>query len=213
MYNSHICVFGSTSSGKTYWSGYMFRQMPNWNIFFNTQAEPALSRDFGGYEVSGIEDFTEALTEGHRRRIVYTPESETIAEQQEEISEIIDILYGIGKIMNAAGRRHIWCHLYIDEVHLLSSKKSPFSMVDRIATQGKRYGVVGVFISQRPALVSQTLITQSDSQVIFRCNSYEIPYFERYGFPISEYKIWLARPYHYIIDNGVRIGKMNPITV
>lgn len=212
MNKSHCCIFGATSSGKTYLAGHLFQSLPNYNIFFNVQYEPAISRDFNGFECCGLDEFCEMMEAG-ARRIVYNPESEDPAGQAEECKEIIDILFSMGKIINQAGRRFVWCHLYIDEVHILSSKKSPYPPIDRIATQGKRFGVAGIFISQRPALVSQTLITQSDRQMIFRCNSYEIPYFERYGYPISDFQSWLNKPYHYILDTGIEIKKMNPIKV
>jgi len=207
-----MCIFGATSSGKTYMAGHLFASLPNWNIFFNTQFEPVLHKKFGGYEVTGISALTKALEDKHRR-IVYTPHSETPQGQQAELSEIIDILFAMGRIFNTKGDRVIWCHLYVDEVHLLSPKKAPFDRLDRVATQGKRFGVIGVFISQRPALVSQTLITQSDKQIIYRCNTYEIPYFERYGYPIADHFDWLDQDYHFILDDGRKITRMNPIKV
>ena len=191
-------------------AGNLFSRLPNWNIFFNTQFEPVLKKKFGGYEVTGLSAFTKALEDKHRR-IVYTPQSDNPKGQQEELAEIIDILFAMGRIFNVAGNRIVWAHLYVDEVHLLSPKRAPFDQLDRVATQGKRFGVIGIFISQRPALVSQTLITQSDKQIIFRCNSYEIPYFEKYGYPISQYLDWLNQDYHFILDDGRDIVRMNPI--
>ena len=207
--NDHICIFGATSSGKTYFAANMFQNMNNYNIFVNTQYEPVIIQS-GAIVVNSVDELCTALEEKHNN-IVYNPEYDDPVQQREEVAKIIDVLFGLGKIINSSGDRLIWCHLYIDEVHLFSSKKSPYARIDRIATQGKRHGVVGVFISQRPALVSQTLITQSDLQVIFRCNSYEIPYFERYGYPISDYQDWLNKDYHFIVDDGKTIIKMRPI--
>jgi len=204
----HVCIFGATSSGKTVFATKMFEGMGNFNVFINTQYEPYVARC--GVVVSTVNGFCEAI-EQKQKHIVFASASEDIDTQKEEISEIIDILFTLGKLINNDGKRRIWCHVYVDEVHLYSNKKAPFAKLDRIATQGKRHGVVGVFISQRPALVSQTLITQSTYQVIYRCGSYEIPYFERYGYPITEYKDWLDKPYHFILDDSKDIIRMNPI--
>jgi hypothetical protein len=55
----------------------------------------------------------------------------------------------------------------------------------RVATGGIRFGIHGVFISQRPALIDNTLMTQSVGMIIFHCNM-ESQYFKRYGIPYED---------------------------
>ena len=64
-------------------------------------------------------------------------------------------------------------------------KEKALSAVERISTGGMRFGIRGVFLSQRPANISNTLMTQSNNMIIFFCNM-ESQYFKSYSIPIED---------------------------
>jgi hypothetical protein len=75
-------------------------------------------------------------------------------------------------------------YLAVDEVHLYDEKTVLPELI-RVATGGMKFGIRGVWISQRPALIPNTLMTQSVRMLMFPCNM-ETQYFKRYGIPYDE---------------------------
>jgi len=71
----------------------------------------------------------------------------------------------------------------VDEVHLFG-KDSQKSLIE-LATTGRSYGFRGIYLSQRPALIDNTLMALSEQMIIFKCNM-EGPYFDRYRIPYTD---------------------------
>jgi hypothetical protein len=149
--------------------------------------------------------FREAFNKGYRK-ICFNP-SEDEAKALEDLEALIRTLFTIGHTLNkdVSKTPKVWCYLFIDEVHEYSDKLKNDN-VDRIWKRGKRYGLVGIAISQRPAEVSHAILSQSYNHVIFSMSKYEMPYFQRYRIPIDEPEIrnHLKKKYHFVIfeQNG-----------
>ena len=98
--------------------------------------------------------------------------------QGQEISFLIEQLFENGNF-----GKDKFIYFVVDEVHLFI--KESLMEICRIATGGIRYGIHGIFLSQRPANISNTLMTQSCEMLIFFCNM-ESQYFKNYAIPIEE---------------------------
>jgi len=131
-------------------------------------------------------------------KIVLTP-SVSIPQQERELNYIQSILFRIGSKLQDA-RAKPFVKLYVDEAHIFSPKYSTDDALQRIARQGLGHGVILNAISQRPADLNHTIITQSGTFYFFAINEWDMPYFERYGIPITTPDAiqWLRQPYHFI---------------
>jgi DNA helicase HerA-like ATPase len=171
--NTHCTVIGRTQSGKTWAVNRILKNQPRGVLFFNTQLE-----DLPNYIVvdkrTKFIQIRELLKKGYK--LSYNP-STKLEVQAQEISFLIEQLFENGnfdKIHNI--------FVVIDEVHLFT--KEGLSEICRIATGGVKYGLNGIFLSQRPAQISNVLMTQSSAMVIFFVNM-ESQYFKNYEIPIE----------------------------
>jgi DNA helicase HerA-like ATPase len=180
----HTTVIGMTQNGKTYTVSHLLESQKRGVLFFNAQME-----DLQGYiKVDKTTKFSiilKLLKKG--QKINYFPSSR-MSEQQNEISFLIEQLFENGHF-----NKKNFIYFVVDEAHLF--KKKSLEQVCRIATGGLRFGIHGVFLSQRPANLDNTIMTQSTDMLIFFC-SMESQYFKNYSIPIQQ-----------IIDEITKHGK------
>ena len=175
-HKEHGTVLGITRHGKTYGAIKSMERIKDEAVFFfNTQHEKVGSKwttvDPRYNEWEQVEYLLE-----NKKKINWLP-STRIEDMHSEIVYIVDKLYN-GEMRNV--------RVVFDEVHLF--KKKALEQIQRIATTGLRWGMRGVFISQRPAKVDNTLYTQSTNHVIFALGSADYQYLHGQGFPIEELK-------------------------
>jgi DNA helicase HerA-like ATPase len=171
--NRHVTVIGRTQSGKTYAINRILKEQKLGVLFFNTQLE-----ELPGYILidknTKFSIIKNLLKKGYK--LSYNP-STRLEIQAKEISFLIDQLFENGNF----NKEHS-IFFVIDEVHLFT--KEGLNEVHRIATGGIKYGLNGVFLSQRPAQISNVLMTQSTEMIIFFVNM-ESQYFKNYEIPIQ----------------------------
>jgi hypothetical protein len=170
----HTIVLGLTQSGKTYAVKKILTNSSEGVLFFNTQQEI-------------LEGFTKADKKTPfsiilkllklKRKINYMPDTR-IKTQFIEINFLINQLFENGFFTKL---RPIF--FVVDEAHLFEGES--LDSITRIATSGIRWGINGIFISQRPANLNNTLMSQSSHMLIFKCNM-ESQYFKNYSIPIEE---------------------------
>jgi len=169
----HTLVIGQTQQGKTYAVNKILKNQNKGCLFFNTQLE-----SLNGYiKVNNSTNFKtikELLKKGNK--LNYEPVSK-ISIQGQEIRFLITQLFENG---NFSKENNIF--IAIDEVHLF--QKESLQAIERIATSGLKFGLNGIFLSQRPANISNTLMSQSVEMIIFKC-SMESQYFKNYDIPID----------------------------
>jgi DNA helicase HerA-like ATPase len=174
MFHGHTTVIGKTRSGKTYATVRLLAKEKQGVLFFNTQYE-----DVPGYIYADgnntYRQIKQALKQG--KKINYHPGT-YLEQKQSELSYLIEYLF------QAGFRQDNNIFLAVDEAHLYNDKEVA-SQLRRVATGGIRFGLSGVWISQRPALVDNTLMTQSTNMLIFEC-AMEGQYFRRYNVPYDE---------------------------
>lgn len=198
-----IFICGITGSGKTTLATSFYDKLKTICIFINTNEERIVERRsqivcFDSNEV------IEALSLDAKKICLNPREMKDI--EIRDVERICNTLFEIGKQVQKN-----FAHIFIDEVQEYSTLHRPNKTIDRVWKRGRRYGIVGVAISQRPADVSHTILTQSKYHAIFRLGTYETPYFQRYKIPIEEHEDWLEKPYHFIVFDGIECMRYYPI--
>lgn len=182
--DGHEVVIGRTQSGKTYYA--VKARAHFWRgpiLFFNPQGFPAV----GFVDVTGKDDvgqILQALRAG--LRLSYIPsDRDEVAEK--ELSVLVDAVFSAG-----------WP---VPGLLFVADEAQDFpSPLRRIARRGLARGVTGVFISQRPAEMHNTLLTQAIRHVIFS-SAWESQYFKRYGLDAEKIAGLLASApkYSYVV--------------
>jgi len=200
-----------TGSGKTTFASKEYEELSLLCVFINTNLE-VIPEQASQVIVHSPDEVIEAINSGYRK-ICYNPKSDKEI-SPEEIDEIRRILFNIGIKINAKRRKPlVVAVLFIDEIQEYSSLHRPHAGIDRLWKRGRRHGVIGVAISQRPADVSHTILTQCQHHVIFKLGTYEMPYFERYHIPIEDHIEWLDKDYHFVIFDGQTVKRYYPIEI
>jgi len=202
LYNArHILIIGATGSGKTYFATRYARRLPFF-VFVNTQEEHEVSRvsDAVCYSVDEMKrDISEGAT-----RIEFIP-SENTSKAVLQLKEIRSYLFEVGNIIQKR-----WCTIFIDEADIYAPKSG--GDIDNFFKRGRKRGIQAVAITQRPASLSHSVITQCDLQVVFAFNPYEMLYFDHYKIPVKDHSDWIEKRYHYLlIDSFGNVSRMKPV--
>jgi len=216
--DQHISIVGITGSGKTYFSRWMYRNMNGFCVYYNTQLSVGIERDSDAicYDIGGFKKAFNAEENFKRKfkKICYNPDEDE-EKARIELHELIRVLFRLGyQINKSTDEPTIWCHIFIDETHEYSSQLQKDPIVDRLWKRGRRYGIVAISISQRPAEVSHTILANCPTHVIFKTGQYELPYYQRYHIPIftdKDAQEWITRKYHFIVFYDGEIEKYPPV--
>jgi hypothetical protein len=173
-HEEHSTVLGITRHGKTYATIKSLAHIKNEAVFFFNTGHEKVPGGFTDVDPRYHEWEQVEYLLSKNKKINWIP-STRIDEMQKQVIYIIDKLYN-GEKRNM--------RLVIDEVHLF--QKESLKAIQRIATTGLRWGMRGVFISQRPAKVDNTLYSQSTNHVIFALGSADYQYLHGQGFPIDK---------------------------
>lgn len=171
MYDEHTSIFGLTRHGKTYAIKKSLLKVKEGVLFFNTQLETMP----GFVEASGSNSFEQIdnmLAKG--KKINFLPATDR-DKREGQLEFLIKSLYD-------GNKRDI--RFVIDEVHLF--KKEGLKRAQEIATTGLRFGIKGVFITQRGALIDNTLFSQSNRYIFFAMNPTDSDYFNNKSFPMDD---------------------------
>jgi DNA helicase HerA-like ATPase len=180
----HCTVIGKTQSGKTYATQKSLKNVQGGVLFFNT-----MYGDLPGFTEATSKNTKEQIISllNQGRKVNFMPSRDEDV-RDKEFKLLVE------KAQSGAVNQII---IAIDEVHLYG-KIGTKKMIE-IATTGRHDGIKGVFISQRPAHIDNTLMTQSEQFVIFKLNM-EQGYLERYKMPSEEIakKIQQGGKYAYV---------------
>ena len=196
--DGHEVVVGRTQSGKTHYA--INARAEDWGgpvLFFNPQGFPVSGRKWvscSGHSI--VAQLIQVLKQG--LKLAYVP-SDIDAVAEQELSVLVDAVFSAS--FPAPGLLFV-----ADEAQDFAAP------LRRIARRGLARGVTGAFISQRPAEMHNTLLTQAVRHVIFD-SSWESQYFKRYGLDADKIEQTLrqAQRYSYIVVAGGCIS--GPYTV
>jgi DNA helicase HerA-like ATPase len=96
---------------------------------------------------------------------------------------------------------NLW--LVVDEVQTYAPKHVA-SPLEWVAMRGRTHGVRGIWISQRPAQVSHTLLTQASTHVLFYLSAFEDGYLRDIGLDGEDLRrrLGTAKDHQYMIWDG-----------
>lgn len=207
--SERVFICGATGSGKTTLASKLYDEETTLCVFINTNFEYMPER-YSQAVVSNLGDIVNAMNEGYTK-ICFNPTSQKDITAN-DVVYVKRLLFNVGKSINEHRKKpKIVAHLFIDEVQDYTGKLKKNAEIDSIWKKGRRYGVIGIAMSQRPADVSHTILTQSKYHVIFKLGTYEYEYFGRYHIPVDEFEDWINKDYHFIVWDGYNIERYNPI--
>lgn len=171
----HVTCVGLTQSGKTYATAEQLSQLKEGVLYFNTTHTDSVSRDFIECDRNTTFKMIEkALKAGEKINFLPTKDPDI---RELELELLIRKLY----LSGYTKQRRIY--LAVDECHLYGGQALKSCI--EVATTGLSNGIFAVWISQRPAKIDNTLMTQSNAMVIFKMNM-ESNYFNNYKIPYDE---------------------------
>lgn len=192
--NNHIFISGQTRSGKTYFAGKALAELPDPVIFFNLQDED-LPPKFITIHSDDIN--SDQLIDSIRHNVKIDLRLPLNGAKANLI-----IGHVISLVMGASFSEKRPVYIALDECHLLRDRGLDKAI--EAATRGLKRGVRCVFITQRPALTSKTLYTQSAEQYIFYLASSEKEYLKNKGLDYDQLLAYWNKlgQYSYIYTGG-----------
>lgn len=183
----HTTVVGTTQMGKTYAVHRSVEQLSNGILFFNVQQIEVSNKFLDADGSDDSEVIIAALRKG--KKINFIPDREN---RWKQLKAIVKVLY------RAAERQPLDIYIIVDECHL--ADRDALAACREIATTGIRWGIKAIYISQRPALMDNTLMTQSMRFVFFRTGM-EDKYLDGHGFPAAQIneRIKAGGQYAYVV--------------
>jgi DNA helicase HerA-like ATPase len=174
-FKAHTSIIGTTGTGKTYATNRLILKERQGALYFNTNLVDLAP---GWIKANGDNTFQQIVSNIKLgKKINYLPGRAT---REKELIYLIDNLFE----SNFTADRPFICA--IDECHLYR-KDSERKLIE-IATSGRTFGFIGTFISQRPAEMNYTLLSQSSLFYLFDVNGFEENYLKGKGFPVDKIK-------------------------
>lgn len=215
-FEQHVFIGGKTGSGKTVFAREYFRHNIGFNIFINTNEEYAVE-EVADRVISSVAELEELINDKEtpvkNMKVCYNPKEAGEDVSIEEVSTIISIFFAMGAIAKrqAQGTPENWGTILIDEVQTWG-EKAGHPAIHKLWKRGRSYGIRAVGISQRPADVSHTILTQSYEHVIFYVGDYDHPYFKKYNIPIEDHMEHIEyQSYRFVIWDGTTITRYNKV--
>jgi hypothetical protein len=188
--NEHGTVIGLTQHGKTFATIKTLKSLDKPVLFFNTQHTPV---GRGWVEATGHhspDQIIAAIKKGHK--INFLPSEKGLEYMSVQLGAITDAVFQQGRLD---------FYYAIDEVHLfkLTKKKDGHNALIRLATTGLGRGFKCLFLSQRPAMMDNTLYTQSTKHIVFALGMNDLSYLKTNGFPAEEIREKVkGEKYHFV---------------
>jgi hypothetical protein len=199
--DDHISIMGQTRSGKTTGALRSLEKLKQGVLFFNTQQIEFPKVWIKANKENEMISIVGALRQG--KKVVYNPSREY---RQQEIAILIRKLY------EASEGQLLDIFLVVDEVHLFT--KQALTSCEEVATTGIRWGIKMVSISQRPAKISNTILTQSTRFIFYEISSMERNYLEGYRIPFQSIYDGLTAggKYSYMVFDGRNVEGAYKVT-
>lgn len=188
----HTIFNGRSGAGKTYgFRKTIWRQAKERIVFINTQREADFGREVRQWDRQML------AKPGSRLNIVGPRPSTEQADRDKAnalLARVVNDVIEIGE--STVHDRKTAVLVAVDEAHLFEPKgTSPTDPgpLGILATNGARYGVRFVAITQRPALLSHTVLSQANVHVLYDLDLYEDEYLDRYSVP-DDVRHWIRDP-------------------
>lgn len=187
----HYTVLGTTGTGKTHST---LKAVAHKNIgvlFFNPQGAETPPNFRKADRRNSVDDIIDGLEKGYKINYICDGDPDIFSKELGVIGR---------KLFEYTQNKVLKCRIVVDEVHLLKMGKNRDgnNICIRIATGGRVRGLWGNFITQRPALIDNTLYTQSDYHVVFRLGLQDYEYLKKM-LPVEQIREKTQEDYSFII--------------
>jgi len=169
VYNEPCVIVGTTKHGKSYFAKKTLKGQRQGVFYFNTLLDNA---DMSGWIMcDGSYSFSELYEKlGKGYKLNYQPKvNRRIAAMELE--------YIFGQMLKRKGIEYIFA---LDEVHLYYGNKNIDSYLKDVSQTGRHFGIVPVWITQRPQQLPRPCITQANEVIFFNMN-FEDSWLREYG--------------------------------
>lgn len=189
-------LIGQTQSGKTFRAFRLFEVHPGPAIFYDAQwrGRDYLPRAVRASSFGAVRDLLVAWKPDEPPpRIVFEPLN------HDDLPLLVDALIRVHLEAHIQGRQPPKLALFLDEVSLVAGRGAGAeNAAVRLFTQGYQHGVIGVAITQRPALTTRNIIEQAWEAYLFSPGPVGAQVLEDYGWVPPDWS-WVAVPrsYHY----------------
>jgi hypothetical protein len=215
-FEQHVFIGGKTGSGKTVFASEYFKHLDGFSVFFNTNESYAVE-DASDEVVTSVSELMDLINDDevsiNNLRVCFNPELAGEDITIKEVATVINLFFAMGSLAKkeAHGDPETWGTILIDEVQTWG-EKAGHPTIHKLWKRGRSYGIRAVGISQRPADVSHTILTQSFEHVIFYVGDYDGPYFTKYGIPIEEHMEHIEyKSYRFVIWDGTTITRYDKV--
>lgn len=201
----HTTVIGTTQTGKTYFSVEELYRVSSPTLFFNIQhinergmEMPTLSKFTKASMRNEINQIIDCLHDGGKINYLPSLDDDTA---REEAGILIEELF------RAGFNKRKPVYVALDECPIIAPQNGQRNKAAiKLATRGLTFGLRGVFITQRPAEMHKTLLSQSLRHVIFRTTA-EGTWFARYKVPHTEMiqMVEQGGEHAFILWDGIRL--------
>jgi len=152
-YNEDLVICGSKGSGKSYLANELLKSFNNitcivWD--YNFQFHDARSMLF-----HTLEELLEVFDQAKRGRYILQPYDKS----QQAFEDLCDAVFERGN-----------CVLFLDELHLFTSKQSIIKPFQNLILSGRPRGVSVISISTRPAQIPNAVLSNASHVFCFRLN-------------------------------------------
>lgn len=171
--DKHLALFGETQSGKTTLGNRIAQNFQDHGVLFIDLEDMNEIESTERYDKdSDLENLRDDLGQG--KTVRYVPDAWDKDTRKEEIKVLAKKLIF---------EWNIPVYVFADEIQEYGdSSSSPF---DVFAVRGLKRGVHLVAITQRPAKLSKTIATQTDTFIFFEVGEFERGYFQAYNLPFE----------------------------
>jgi hypothetical protein len=189
--NEHATVIGLTQHGKTYGTIKTLERMKEPILFFNTNQTPVGNGWIEAKGSNSIEQIIYGLKQGYK--INFLPD-DNLDGMSKQLSAITDGIYKEG--------RGFSFRFVIDEIHLfkMAGDKKGHTALIRLSTTGLGRGYKCIFISQRGAMVDNTIYTQSTKHIMYALGKADYNYLKGLGFPSEEIEKKVNGQYYAFVE-------------
>lgn len=203
--SNHIFICGITRSGKSTFAQAAMAEKKCGVLYLNIQGEALQGSFLRAYSnLVEFETVLELLRAGAKIDLVLRDTRKAYT---------ITAGYIIDRLMDSEFSEDRPVYVVIDECHLL--KGYSLEMARAVSTAGLKKGVRCVWVSQRPALVDKTIVTQASEHYMFQIPQYDFAYLKSKGIDADACaEIWggnLTRRYAYF--NGFELRGYAPIRI
>ena len=161
MKKRHTAVLGMTRSGKTYFVTEVFKKMQSegvHTIFVDPKAE-----------IKGLGRICKTPMEAYAALLSKTPNIvlHTPAAKEERVAALNKLMELVFTLANKPGFKRIRRVIAIDEIQTFVRKGSNDG-IEHLYLVGAGKGIVGIGMTQRLQLMSETVWSQAENKIIFR---------------------------------------------